>query len=184
MKTQMNPTIWLLTLVTLFALPHRASAYYDPGVQRWINRDPVQEPGFEVVRGGALWPHLNRGAFQFVENDPLDQIDPLDLSSVYVELLAAIAKGDCAAIEAILEAGEGVLSEAQVAAGRAALSKLCCKAADWIAKCCKGSINREFPSEWCGKTLEAIKAAARAGDKTAQKAWKLLNDKRFQKCCP
>jgi RHS repeat-associated protein len=81
MKTQMKPSIWFLTLLALLTAPHLASAYYDPGVQRWINRDPVQEPGFELVRGGALWPYLNRGAFQFVENDPLDEIDPLGLSS-------------------------------------------------------------------------------------------------------
>jgi hypothetical protein len=41
MKTQMKPMIWSLALLALFSTPHLASAYYDPGVQRWINRDPL-----------------------------------------------------------------------------------------------------------------------------------------------
>jgi hypothetical protein len=39
MKTAMKSAIRFLTLVGLFSAPHLASAYYDPGVQRWINRD-------------------------------------------------------------------------------------------------------------------------------------------------
>ena len=41
----MKPTIWFLTLLALLLAPHLASAYYDPGVQRWINRDPIEEQG-------------------------------------------------------------------------------------------------------------------------------------------
>jgi hypothetical protein len=45
----------------------------------------------------------------------------------------------------------------------------------------KGSINREFPKEWLNKTYEEISKAAKAGDKSAKKAKKLLDDKRFDK---
>jgi hypothetical protein len=45
MKTQMKPMIWSLALLALFSTPHLASAYYDPGVQRWINRDPLAGVG-------------------------------------------------------------------------------------------------------------------------------------------
>ncbi|MCL1917961.1 MAG: hypothetical protein FWG14_06550 [Peptococcaceae bacterium] len=45
----------------------------------------------------------------------------------------------------------------------------------------KGSINQEFPSEWRNSTLEEIEKAARQGDKSAQKAKKLLKDKGFDK---
>jgi RHS repeat-associated protein len=55
------------------------------------------------------------------------------------------------------------------------------KARDIIAKEKKGAINREFPKEWEDKTLDEIDEAARMGDKSAQKAKKLLNDHRFDK---
>ena len=45
MKTEMKPMIWFLTLLALFCAPHLASAYYDPGVQRWLSRDPLGEEG-------------------------------------------------------------------------------------------------------------------------------------------
>lgn len=64
MKTQMKPMIWLLTLLALLSAPHLASAYYDPGVQRWINRDPLGEKG-------------SRNASQFVANNPPNEMDPL-----------------------------------------------------------------------------------------------------------
>ncbi len=48
-------------LLTLASAPD-ALAYYDPGVQRWINRDPIQE------RGGANLHH-------FVSNNPAGQVD-------------------------------------------------------------------------------------------------------------
>ena len=54
-------------------------------------------------------------------------------------------------------------------------------AQDWIAKNKKGAINREFPKQWIDKTLGEIDKAAKSGDKTAQKAKKLLGDKRFDK---
>jgi uncharacterized protein RhaS with RHS repeats len=64
MQTQMKLLAWLLTLLAVFLVPHPTSAYYDPGIQRWINRDPIDETG-----GVNL--------FQFVHNDPLSSIDPL-----------------------------------------------------------------------------------------------------------
>jgi len=45
----------------------------------------------------------------------------------------------------------------------------------------KGSINREFPREWNNRTLRDIERSARTGDRSAQKAKKLLNDTRFDK---
>jgi len=38
-----KPPLWAVTLPALFWVPNLASAYYDPGVQRWINRDPVAD---------------------------------------------------------------------------------------------------------------------------------------------
>jgi hypothetical protein len=50
-----------------------------------------------------------------------------------------------------------------------------------VAEECAGSILREFPSQWLDKSLAEIAKAAQAGDKSAQKAKKLLTDQRFKK---
>jgi RHS repeat-associated protein len=52
---------------------------------------------------------------------------------------------------------------------------------DIIAAGKKGSIRREFPSEYLDKTLPEIQAAARKGDASARRALKLLTDNRFNK---
>ncbi|WP_289140087.1 hypothetical protein [uncultured Brevibacillus sp.] len=54
-------------------------------------------------------------------------------------------------------------------------------ASNYIAKNRKGSILREFPSEYLDKTLDEIEADAKKGNATARKAKKLLNDRRFSK---
>ena len=50
-----------------------------------------------------------------------------------------------------------------------------------ISEECKGSINREFPSEMKDKKLKEIRKIDKKGNKVAKKALKLLNDKRFKK---
>jgi hypothetical protein len=54
-------------------------------------------------------------------------------------------------------------------------------AGEIISQSKRGSINRVFPEEMRGKTMEEITKAAKAGDKAAQTARKLLTDKRFDK---
>ena len=53
MKTRIKPMIWLLAAMALHSAANVASAYYDPGVQRWINRDPLSEGGFALRRLGG-----------------------------------------------------------------------------------------------------------------------------------
>ena len=53
----MRESCWLA-----LSAPHLASAYYDPGVQRWINRDPIQE---------VVGPNL----YAFVYNAPEGLVD-------------------------------------------------------------------------------------------------------------
>jgi RHS repeat-associated protein len=50
-----------------------------------------------------------------------------------------------------------------------------------ISRLKRGSIMREFPSQFLGKTLREIKQEARAGIPMARKALKLLKDTRFNK---
>jgi len=54
-------------------------------------------------------------------------------------------------------------------------------ACDVIAAECKGSVLREFPSQYLNTTLDTIQSDARDGVKEARKALKLLNDNRFKK---
>lgn len=55
------------------------------------------------------------------------------------------------------------------------------KAKEFIPKYCKGSVNREFPSEWLEKTVQEIKQAADQGNRRAQTAWKLLSRREYRK---
>ena len=55
------------------------------------------------------------------------------------------------------------------------------KASRVISEECEAGILREFPSQWLDKTLEEIRKAGRTGDRSARKALKLLNDRRFKK---
>lgn len=48
----------------------------------------------------------------------------------------------------------------------------------FISRCRKGSINREFPSEFLDDKMSVVKKGSSAKHK---KAWKLLNDNRFKK---
>ncbi|EDP68197.1 hypothetical protein CAT7_11470 [Carnobacterium sp. AT7] len=50
-----------------------------------------------------------------------------------------------------------------------------------ISKKRKGSIRREFPSEYLGKTLKQIDKEAKQGNAKAKKAKKILQDGRFKK---
>jgi hypothetical protein len=73
-KIKLAPILLFLLLGVI--LPHSASAYYDPGVQRWINRDPYGEPGFESLRHkgqSVLGDGPNR--YLLVDNDPAGSVD-------------------------------------------------------------------------------------------------------------
>jgi hypothetical protein len=54
-------------------------------------------------------------------------------------------------------------------------------ACDIIKSECKGSVLREFPSQYLDSTYNEIQGDARDGVKDARKALKLLNDNRFKK---
>jgi RHS repeat-associated protein len=91
MQTQVKPMIWFLTLLTLLSTPHLASAYYDPGVQRWINRDPRGEVGFEVTRGKVALPSANFiNSYSFVRNEPTVLIDSFGLETSSSQLQSCL----------------------------------------------------------------------------------------------
>lgn len=64
MKTLSSLTLLSTVLLAFATLP--ASAYYDPGLQRWLNRDPIQEAG-------------GMNLFSLCENEPVSALDALGL---------------------------------------------------------------------------------------------------------
>src|SRR6266581_5321297 len=55
--------------------------FYDPNLQRWINRDPVAELGFAAVRGKhQREAHRGANQYRFNLNEPCGYIDPEGLT--------------------------------------------------------------------------------------------------------
>jgi len=86
MKTRLKLN-WLIVMVmALTSLLPTARAFYAPSEQRWLNRDPLNEQGFEAFRNAQLaelLPYLQlaeslQGAnlFTFNLGDPINHIDP------------------------------------------------------------------------------------------------------------
>jgi RHS repeat-associated protein len=98
--------------------------------------------------------------FRYCGNDPMNWTDPSGLQTP---------------IDSLGGSSEGAAAYAEIAAqeGRTAQQV--------ISQECRGSINKEFPSQFLENTLKEIKQIVKAGDKAARKAMKLLNDNRFKK---
>jgi RHS repeat-associated protein len=140
---------------------------YDPKSARWLSRDPIGEVGGTNVYG-------------YVDGNPVSYVDPSGLGPVdspSATLRSAIARGDVQQLKNLLEA----LGPDERALAEQAIQKYESTAGDWISQSCKGSINREFPGQLRDKTLKEILDQSKSGDAVAKKAWKLLNDNRFQK---
>jgi hypothetical protein len=144
---------------------------------RWLTRDPL-----EFMERDAP-PQAN--LYTFVDNNPINEIDPLGLEP-YTELMSAMAEGNAEQIQLILDTEGDLISpslrsrafdklksiaaqktrqeaerlaaeqEAKRLAQEAA-NRLKQKAGDIISKECRGGINREFPDQLRGDTLEQIK---------------------------
>jgi len=80
--------VWLpVLLLFLFSL-QVASAFYDPGVQRWLSRDPLGDPGSAVhLHTRTVYAILRHpfeysqptSLFSFVSNEPTDTLDPFGM---------------------------------------------------------------------------------------------------------
>lgn len=81
-----NKTILTALFVALIHLT--AFGFYDPSLQRWINRDPLGESGFETIREYTVSHSTDRirsltearegpNKYVFLRNRPVDRIDPL-----------------------------------------------------------------------------------------------------------
>jgi RHS repeat-associated protein len=75
MKTFTSKLLWLLLLTAAFIAP--TQAFQDPSLGRWLNRDPLGEPGFELARRGT--PNVlgdGPNLYTFVHNSPQNKVDP------------------------------------------------------------------------------------------------------------
>lgn len=144
---------------------------YSPSLGKWLSRDPL---------GERISQNLNA----YVGNNPINLRDPLGLiDSVSASLSKAIATGNAAEIQLILNAteGTGALTAAQIAGANLILAKLPMTADKIISTYQKASVRGEFPRQLLCNTLKEIIDMAKTGDKVAQTAKKLLTDSRFAK---
>jgi len=80
MRIQMRPLLWASAVLALLCSTTLVSAYYDPGVQRWITRDPIVESGFRNARHRhPLPPRVEANVYAYVGCNPLTRYDPLGL---------------------------------------------------------------------------------------------------------
>jgi hypothetical protein len=83
MKTQLNQLRLPLLVLVLLAGLHQANAFYDPSAQRWLNRDPLEERGFETLRNILPIPIRNlltqKNLYAFLDNRAGNAIDPFGL---------------------------------------------------------------------------------------------------------
>jgi hypothetical protein len=98
-------------LTILFALAtslaaNNASAYYSPSTGRWLSRDPIGEPGFELLRAASTVPKVGQitstaslppsrtfvrdtvlknevNSYVLVKNDPESKVDFLGLAQTF-----------------------------------------------------------------------------------------------------
>ena len=66
---------FIFSLMALFALGISVHAGYIPAQGRFLNRDPVNEPGFQV-RNRVILPEKEfEQDYTFVKNNPINNID-------------------------------------------------------------------------------------------------------------
>ena len=57
--------------------------FYDPNLQRWLNRDPIAEQGHRVLRGACMTCYSalrnDVNSYQFCDNSPILEHDPSGL---------------------------------------------------------------------------------------------------------
>jgi RHS repeat-associated protein len=88
----------LTVLLGLWAAPD-GLAFYNPETGRWLSRDPMGEPGFELVRGKT--PSVLAGGpnrYLFVQNNSISQWDYLGLDNPGCDLPGWLTPGwnrDC-----------------------------------------------------------------------------------------
>ena len=106
MKIKTNNVLIAVALLAYWVGLCNAIAFYDPGQQRWLNRDPIGEQGFTLLqsRNSNLLRFVEmfrqiggNNVYKFVRNQPTDLYDDRGLapgSPTGPNSLACIAAGD------------------------------------------------------------------------------------------
>lgn len=78
MKTQTSLTIRTFAVLALLFTSSAAFAFYDPAAQRWISRDPVNEPGVPALisQRSSFNQDEEKNLYGFVRNRPVGLYDP------------------------------------------------------------------------------------------------------------
>lgn len=68
-------------IATVVCSARTASAFYDPGMQQWLNRDPLADLGFQTTRTlrTSLFHSRDWRSYQYVFNEPLRFFDAFGL---------------------------------------------------------------------------------------------------------
>ena len=85
MKFKTNILLIILALLIYCSGLCTASAFYDPGAQRWVNRDPFEEIGFTIKQNRWVYLPLNEefsNMYIFIRNEPIDYFDYFGLTSL------------------------------------------------------------------------------------------------------
>src|ERR1035437_164809 len=76
MKPRNRILLVVLSLIAVFTANH-ASAFYNPQTGRWLSRDPVGEPGFQLLQAANALPRVGRAAplpsGRFINRDPFGE---------------------------------------------------------------------------------------------------------------
>ncbi|WP_391202755.1 RHS repeat domain-containing protein [Psychrobacillus sp. L4] len=146
--------------------------YYYPENAVFVSRDPIS---------GDLLNPITQNGYSYSENNPVNKVDPNGKFAEVIGVFFIPGIGEFA----LLATGFVVLGiitwNAASWLGRKINAYLSQTAEDIISREKKGAINREFPGNMRNKTLKEIEQLAKKGNKDAQKAKKLLKDKRFDK---
>lgn len=96
---KITPSKPLLMLLLLLFTSEATYAFYDPQTQRWVNRDPLGEPGFEPARNtfeikrqalqkppkhaqeANLYEALANSPLNLIDSDGLELMPPMGLNS-------------------------------------------------------------------------------------------------------
>lgn len=112
MKLKKSTLMTILVVAINLTVTTVAQAYYDPGMQRWINRDPIGEGG-------------GRNLYGYVGNNPVTAIDPFGLiDTVTIGVLGCIRSGNTPAFCVCLFAPDSEECEQQMGACINAIGKI------------------------------------------------------------
>jgi RHS repeat-associated protein len=131
--------------------------YYNPSTGRWLSRDPMREPGFELLRRAKTrrrW--VNPNPYAFVYNNSVNDIDLLGLTAVTdIPIEITIEIEDGISLQQIAEDYGLTLEEVSQMAMQIAVAT----AVDQIAK---NFANNAKGNDPCAKARSAVKQAQKA----------------------